>query len=238
MMAKKRTKRKYPLPEKRIKFENEIDILKGVVEFSDKGDQPVSYKDIKIGLSPSAISSELTFLESINIINKEKWGKYLPNQEAIEFVNNLNLGNEKEAKKILRNILINTWFGKLAFKLLNIKKECDINTFISELGKESAADPKKDKKAVKKLVEWLKYAEIIEIGEDNQVKLKVSKPTKEAEKEIVEMARKEEKAKSEEDISRISINITFLIQVNSQTKEDDIKKLIQTIKDIIQEIKR
>ncbi len=231
---KMRINRKYPLPRADMSFENEIAVLKAIVEFSNRGKKAVTYKDVKVPkVSAARISSELNFLESINILKQgDKRGEYLPSQEIIEFVDNLNWGKEAEAKIVLRQLLINTWFGDLTVKLLNVK-EVSVDELIAELGKEATADPKRDKKGVTRLVEWLKYADILEIDENNEVRFKEAiqlPPAVKVEKqEIKSITEKESKI-------AININISFLIEVDPQTKKEDIIKLIKKIKDAIREI--
>jgi len=229
-----RSKKKFSLPQKRMSFENELAVLKGVVEFSEKGNKPVTYKDIKIpGVCLTNVSSELSFLRSIDFLRDgDKRGTYIPTPQAINFVNNLNWNKEAEAKRILRQMLLKAWFGNLTIRLLKIK-ELSIEDLISELGKEAMADPKKDRKSIERLIEWLKYAEIIEISEDNKVNLKEAIPT------IVEVEKPQIKSVMEKESKMaININLLFLVEVNSQTKKEDIIKIIKTIKSAIQEVER
>ena len=229
-----RSKKKFSLPQKRMSFENELAVLKGVVEFSERGNKSVTYKDIKIpGVCSTNVSSELSFLRSIDLLRDgDKRGTYIPTQQAINFVNNLNWNKEVEAKRILRQMLLKTWFGNLTIGLLKIK-ELSIEGLISELGKEAMADPKKDRKSIERLIEWLKYAEIIEISEDNKVNLKEAIPT------IVKVEKPQIKSVIEKESKMtININLLFLVEVNSQTKKEDIIKIIKTIKNAIQEVER
>ncbi len=229
------TKRKHPLPGADMRFENEIAILKASVEFSNKGEKVITYKDVKVpGVQPTRISNMLKFFESIKLLTKvNKPSGYKPSKELIDFINNLNWNKEEEAKEILRQRLLETWFGDLAVRLLRVK-DISIDDLTAELGKESMADPNKDKKKVTRLINWLKYADILEIDENNKVKIKkveISQlPTTEVEKQQIRPVRKEESK------TAININLSFLIEVNSQTKEEDVVKIIKTIKNAIQEI--
>ncbi len=232
-----RENKKFSLPQAGMSFENEIAVLRAIFEFSNKGKKAIMYRDIKIpGVSPNRISSELNFFESIKLLNKgDKRGKYLPSKKLIEFINNLIWNRESEAKNILKEILLETWFGNLTKQLLNIK-EISLDDLISQLGKESFADPKKDKRTIERLIEWLKYAEIIEVDKNNKVKLKEIlepiKNVKETPTEIIKEEKLNYKRRKE-----ISINISFLIEINSQTNKEEIKKIIKTIKEAINETK-
>lgn len=44
---RKRIKRKYTLPNAEVSLEKELEIIRGLVEFSDNGAKAISYKDIK-----------------------------------------------------------------------------------------------------------------------------------------------------------------------------------------------
>ena len=230
-----RPKIKYPLPNAEMKFENEIAILKAIVEFSNKGKRAITSKDVKVpGVSRPRIGGMLKFFESINLLTKvDKKGEYQPCRELIDFVNNLNRGKEEKAKEILRQILLKTWFGDLTVKLLRVK-ELSIDDLIVELGTEAMANPKKDKKKITRLIEWLKYADILEIDENNKVKIKKVKisqlPTREVEKQQIKLVREKESK------TAININVSLLIEVNSQTKKEDIVKIIKMIKNAIREI--
>lgn len=231
---KSRIDRKYLLPTSGMSFENELAVLKAIVEFSSGGKKAITYKDVKVlKVTATRISSELKFLASINALKKgNKRGEYLPLQEIINFVNNLKWNKERDAKNILRQLLLNTWFSNLTVKLLNVK-ETSVKNLVAEIGREAMADPEKDKKSVNRLIEWLKYADILEIDENNKVKLKKDiqpPPRVEAEKQQIKpMVEKGSKI-------AININVSFLIEVDSQTKKEDIVKIIKMIKDSLQEI--
>ncbi|MCD6371832.1 MAG: hypothetical protein J7L39_03895 [Candidatus Aenigmarchaeota archaeon] len=235
-IKKPRQSKKYPLPRADMSFENEIAVLKAIYEFSNRGKKPITYKDVRVPkVSPTRISSEFNFLASINLIAQgKKRGEYIPTKEIIEFVNNINWDKETEAKGIIRKILLNTWFGNMTVRLLKVK-ELSLDELISELGKQAVADPKKDKKGVKRLIEWLKYAEIIDV-DNNKVKLKKATqiPQKETKEEIeVSKIIPSEKEKLPESIG---INVSFMIKIDPDTKKEEIIKTIKTIKDVLKEL--
>jgi len=238
---RKRTKRKFSLPEAHLKFEKEIEILKALVEFSKKGEQAVSYKEI-VGLgSNTNISSELAFFADAGMAKREKGSKYLPTNEVIEFVNSFNW-DEKDAKRKLRDILSKSWFGEITIKILKVLGEKHLNDLIKELGKTAEADPDKDVKAIKRLVKWLEYAEIIEIDENEIVHLKevptfqnVEEKLPPAEKieSISETIMKEEMVKSEgtKKVQKdILLNLTINLQIDSNTDVEKIREIIRAIK--------
>lgn len=236
---KRRAKRKkFPLPNIRMKFENEIAVLKACVEFSKYGSKPVTYKDLKIpGIHLKNIPSELVFLNSINLLNKGgKRGEYIPTPEAISFVISLNEGKVEEAKRILANVLRTSWFGELVLKSLKIKEEITLDDLTKLLGGEAHIDSKSDVSAIKRLFEWLEYAEIVEL-ESDKIKLKADKiPDKVqvVEQERIEKFEEQEKVGK---TSEITINLSFLIDPKA-ADEKDLKEIAKKIKDLIQEIKK
>ena len=235
-----RTKRKFSLPEARLKFERELEILKALVEFSKKGEQPVGYKEIH-GLGSNVyISSELAFFADAGMAKKEKGSKYLPTDDVIEFVNSFKW-DEEDAKRKLRDILSKSWFGDITIKILNVVGGKDLDDLIKEIGKTAEADPDKDIKAIKRLVEWLEYAGIIEIGENNIVHLKdisttqnVKEKKPSLEKETViekEMVNSEETKKVQENLRKeILLNLTINLQIDSNVDVERIREIIRLIK--------
>jgi len=236
-----KTKRKYSLPEARLKFERELEILKALVEFSKKGEKPIKYSNF-IGLgSTTYVSSELAFFADAGLAIKEKGSKYLPTDEVIEFVNILNW-DEEEAKKKLANILSNSWFGDVTIKILKIRNKIGLNDLMKELGKTAEADPNKDVKALKRLVEWLEYAGIIEIDENENVRLKkVISPQNVEEKlpssekiESISETTTEEKIVKSEEIKKVRkgilLNLTINLQIDSNTDVEKIREIIRAIK--------
>jgi hypothetical protein len=206
-----RIKRKYPLPRSDISFGREIQLIKAIAEFSEKGCKTIDYKSVKIGIHPTAISSELQYFESLGLVKKEKNGKYSVDAKVIEFVDNLNWNKELEAKEILRNIVKESWFGSLTIKIIKIKGKVKKGELLSELGKEAGAHPVKDKKSIERLIEWMKYSELINIDENQNITLKILQ-------EIVETKEQRETIVKEEIIhEKIPIQITFEIAVTSQT---------------------
>ena len=240
-IQKRKTKRKYSLPDKGLKFEKEIAILKGLVEFSEKGSIPVSYKDIKGLASKARVSSELAFFADAGLAQKEKGAKYLPIPEVIKLVNYLNNEKEKEAKEILRQLLINSWFGLLTKQILSVKNKIKKRELTANLSAEAEGNLKKDEKAVAKLIEWLKYAEIIEIDDDDYVYLSED-PTSTKERAILPIPEETEDnletlKKSGVELREIKkiqkgllLNLTINLQIDSNTDVEKIKEIIRVIK--------
>lgn len=185
------------------------------------------------GIYPTNISSELIFLSSINLLNLgSKRGEYIPTTGAVNFVSKLNEGKVKEAKMVLAMVLRTTWFGDLVLKSLKIKEELTLNGLVDVVGKEAHANLKSDLRAIKRLFEWLEYAGIIEL-EGDKVRLKADTIQ---EPEHVERIEKPERVKKD---GEITINLSFLINIDLRTTdEEDFKEIAKKIKGLIQEIRK
>lgn len=246
---RKKTKRKYPLPRADMSLENEIIVLKGLVQFSNKGKEPVKYDEIKIpNVHPTRISVELNFFASIGLAERKKKGKYIPTQKAIEFVNSLNW-KEEDAKRIIRDVLSESWFGDLVIKMLSTGKKASLSNITSELGKTVEGDPKKDKKAIRRLVEWLEYAGIIKVDE-NEIVYLMEAPTLHKLEEDLFLAEEtestsktimKEKMVESEETKKVQkgvlLNLTINIQIDSNMDVEKIREIIKVIKQDLMEDK-
>jgi len=237
---RRKIKRKYPLPATTL--ENDFLILKGLITYSEKGDNPVSFREIKIDIDNTIISKELNFFSSIGLANKVSRGKYLPTPDCIEFINKLDWDNQDTAKKVLRRLLEKTWFGDFAIKLLRVQKEIDLHSLARKVGEECEADKKLDKSAIKRLMKWLEYAEIIEIDENEKVHLKEVPISQNVEEKlspeekiesISETIIEDEMVKSER-IKKVQkgilLNLTINLQIDSNTDIEKIREIIRVIK--------
>ncbi len=221
---RKRTKRKYPLPSSSISFEKEVQLVKAIVEFSNKGEKMVDYKSIKIGIHPTHISSELPYLESISLVKKNKKGKYSVDPKTIELVDNLNWNKELEAKRILGDMIQKSWFGNLTSKIVKVKGKVKKDELISELGKEASAHPTRDKKSIERLIEWMKYSGLIDMDENQNIMVHYPAEVVERKREAIKPPEKE--------VGKIELpaSVIFQIVVTPQTTEDEIKETIKKIK--------
>jgi len=211
-------------------MKNEFKVIKGLVEYSDRGSRPISYKDIKIGLDTSNISKELPFLESIGLASQVSRGKYLPTEECKEFVKELDW-NEEDAKRRLANLLSKSWFGQITLKLLKINESTDKDTLIGLLGKENEADPRKHKKALERLVEWMTWAGLLR-EEDGTLFLAL-RPERPSEG-------MREKMKTQEisppRVESIEFQVHLVISMTPEMTKEKLKELLTIIKEAINEI--
>lgn len=224
-VQRKRTKRKYSLPCSHISFDKEIQLVKAIVEFSNKGEKTVNYKTIKIDIHPFNISSELHYLEYLGLIKKVKRGIYSVDPKMVEFIDNLNWNKELEAKEILRDIVQRSWFGDLTSKIANVKGgKVKKDVLISELGKEASAHPTKDKKSIARLIEWMKYSGLIDVDENQNIVARY--PAK-----IIERKRGAITPPEKEVIKiELPASVVFQVAVTPQTSENEIKEVIKKIK--------
>lgn len=238
--SEKQEKIKYIFPNERISLDKELEIIKGLVVFSDKGSHPVNYKEIKTGTYHTEISRELTFLDSIGLAQSEKRGEYFPTEICIEFVNRFGWDQE-DAKNYLNQLILETWFGKLTKYFLTVKKIVEKEDLFKELGKNARADREKDKKKIYRLIEWMRWVNLIE-EEDNKISFSSKKISKN-EKKMIDItppiSKKIEELKTLESLDMLQIklngktgllnNLKFIINITPELNQDDIKKMIKNL---------
>lgn len=233
-------KLKYIFPNERISLDKELEIIKGLVVFSEEGRRPVNYKEIKTGTYHAEISRELTFLDSVGLAQTEKRGEYLPTEICIEFKNRFEWDQE-DAKNYLNQLILETWFGKLTKNFLMVKETVEKEDLFKELGKKAKADREKDKKKIYRLIEWMQWVNLIE-EKDNKISF-LSKDNSKTEKKIIDIkpptSKKIEELKSLEGLNMLQIklnektgvlnNIKFLINITPELTKDDIKKMLKNL---------
>lgn len=244
--SEKQEKIKYIFPNERISLNKELEIIKGLVVFSDKGSRSVNYKDIKIGTYHAEISRELTFLDSIGLAQSEKRGEYLPTEICIEFINRFEWDQE-DAKNYLNQLILETWFGKLTKNYLTVKKIIEKEDLFKELGKNAKADREKDKKKIYRLIEWMRWVNLIE-EEDNKISFSSKKISKTVKKMInikPPISKKIEKLNTLEGLDMLQIklnektgllnNLKFIINITPELNQDDIKQMIKNLIAVLKE---
>ncbi len=222
-------------PNERISIKKEFEIIRGIVEFSDKGKHSINYKDITIGMHPPEISRELTFLESIGLAKLEKRGQYFPTKMCIDFVNKLKW-DKNDAKIYLNSLISNSWFGILTRKLLNVKLSVDREILFREIGKIANADPNKDKRKINRLVDWMIWTEYIK-EEGHLISLKLEERTISKEKALIKESESKEIAKVVKisQLQNYQEMIQFVIKITPETTKKDLKRMIQILKEVTNE---
>jgi len=226
----KKIKIKKLLPNAEVAFNKELEIFKGLVEFSNQGSKYIRSKEINIGISPSRISRELKFLESIQLAKSQPGGKYTPMDLCKEFVKYLKWKDYKKAKVILKNIFSNTWFGDFTKKFLEVKNSTTKDQLLKEIGIQCEADPIKDEKSLRRLIEWMIWTEILkeEKGKFSLISTKILPP-----KEITPTSKlaNSEKIKIESPYS-----IQIVINIAPDTSKQELKNMIKIVKEALEDI--
>lgn len=182
--TKKRTRQskdtKEALPDSRTSLEKQITILKSLNVKSNKGSNPVNYKEVALtsGINDSLVSGALGFFNKIDLIEKHKGSKYTPSKETIDFCNTIQWGSEEEVEKEFGKLTGNTWFVKyVKDELFAVNPEVDENTLMSNLGKFSEADSDYHKGSLKRIIDYLEYGGVIVKDEvTKKYKLKNQEP--------------------------------------------------------------
>jgi hypothetical protein len=234
---KLRVELKHALPDK-LSFERLGELLKAYVVASQKGKIPVSYKEVgKLSVSPANVSKNNKFFEETGFIQKVEGerGKYIPTLNAIDIIENLNWDKEEEAKKILRNLLMKTWFWSLVNNLLLVQNHRSEDEIIKNLGQEVGADPKKHIAALKILVEYLYYSELLK--QDNGMYMINEIPM---EREInIKKTSTQDKVETQQNQSykfSKSTQILIGVLITPDMPEDQIRNTIRIIKEEAEKI--
>jgi hypothetical protein len=104
----------------------------------------------------------MKFFESMGLIRaaEKERGKYYPTEEAVNF-SKAKVWNEEEAKHILRELVVNSWFWQSAKQLLNVRNgKCSKDDLIRKLGVDSEAS-ENYLPSLNILIEYLKYVELV-----------------------------------------------------------------------------
>lgn len=164
---------KFPLPDPRAEFEqHHIQIIHAYTNLSQRGSKELKYSDFTknvLGFNPQYVSGNNKFLESIGLLKSgNKSGYYIPTESMIEFSNNLRYKKHEQAKEILRKHLLETWFYETTKNLLSMNGNVSIGMLIDELAWKSNADIDKHKKAIKAIISYLSYSELINMDVENE----------------------------------------------------------------------
>ena len=159
------TKLKHPLPYYDVPFEKHFEIIKAYVVISKEGKEALSCRDLRgsTSVSPNRVSANNKFFEDLGLIEKTEkgQGKYRPTEKAVEF-SKAKDWDEEEAKRILRDIILESWFWQSTNELLSVKGgRVPKEKLINRLGLDSGAD-RKHTPALKVLLEYLKYVGLID----------------------------------------------------------------------------
>ena len=142
----------------------------------NRGAKELTYKDFSsnlLGFNNKRVSSNNNFLEEIGILkNGSKASNYKLTDRGILLAEAFKYKKEDSAKKILRDIIKETWIYESIYKLFGLKEFVYVDDIINELAHASKADLEIHKTRLAPLVDYLEFTELIKVdSENNQVKL-------------------------------------------------------------------
>lgn len=256
------TQTKYPLPDGRTDFDpHHLKIISAYASLSLNGIKELKYSDFSqasLGFNSQYVSGNNKYLENIGLIIPSGGGKYKPTQECIDFNNSISWEKIEDAKEILKKRIEETWFWAETRALLELKKICTREELIQHIGHVAEANPKKHKRSLRTLIDYLVYVSLINLTEETgEIKLinyngqteppiaeqptTIAQPiTKEAveekclEKEIVQ----EKIIKPEISYkNQVNVNISIELKISPETSKDDIKDKIQALVEALSALK-
>lgn len=141
----------------------------------NRGAKELIYKDFSsnlLGFDNKRVSSNNNFLEEIGILkNGSKASNYKLTDRGILLAEAFKYKKEDSAKKILRDIIKETWIYESIYKLFGLKEFVYMDDIINELAHASKADLEMHRTRLAPLVDYLEFTELIKVdSENNQVK--------------------------------------------------------------------
>lgn len=237
------TELKFPLPDVRVSFDSHFDIISAYVVASNNGKDPVGYKELEpyVKIDSTMVSGCNKFFQHLEIITpSDKIGKYLPTNLAIELHNGRKWKNDELTKSTLRKILDKSWFWIQTRQFLEVNETTGKAELVQKLGLMSGADPDKHTRALDKLIEYMRFAELIK-EVDNKISLNISLPSESKDSPTLQSQEQNSDKQSVTPVeSHMPVsglpNITLGIMITSDMTEDQIRKNVRTIIDEIKKI--
>lgn len=131
----------------------------------DRGTKELSYNDFSsnsLGFNNKSVSSNNNFLEEIGVLSKGSKGSvYKLTDKGISLAEALNYKKEESAKKILKDIIKETWIYESIYKLFGLKEHVSLEDIIIELAHTSKADLEMHRTRLRPLVDYLEFTELI-----------------------------------------------------------------------------
>lgn len=161
---------KYPVPEVRSSLERDIKILKAFTSASNYGQKFIGAKDVApfVGCNQQIVGGVLAFFSKIGLALKEGFN-YKPTQETVNIVNKMKFESEQEAGKVLKPLIVKTWFGDMAIKIFKTDNlPLSHDELFKRLGTMCGADPNYHKGAINRIIEYLGYSHLIEYEKDTK----------------------------------------------------------------------
>lgn len=148
-----------PLPDGRVNLEKHFTVFKYMFT---NGNKLLSAKEVgpNIKINNTMVSGVFGFFYKIGLLNREK-NKYSLKKEFNEAIKSLVWDKKKDAKKLLKNIYLNCWFGSFIQEKANRTPEISKENLMRDIGFECGAEPLYHGKAILRLVEFMEDAELI-----------------------------------------------------------------------------
>ena len=160
------------LPSARIKFENQLDLLRAYAAASSEGQKTVSNKDVAnlVNLAESTVSLGNAFFSETGLIIKAGGG-YYPSSEVLNYHQAHKWQPEKASEK-LAPLLRGSWFSQCLTPSLEMR-DLDERDALAKLAEKAKVDPSR-KAQLRMLVDYLEVAGIIERKNDHIALVKIS----------------------------------------------------------------
>lgn len=148
-----------PLPDGRVSLEKHFIVFKYMFR---NGNKLLSAKEVgpNTKINATMVSGIFGFFYKIGLLNREK-NKYSLKDEFNEAIKNLAWNKTDEAKKLLREIYLDCWFGVFIKEKSKLAPTISKEHLMSDVGLECGADPSYHGKAILRLVEFMEDAELI-----------------------------------------------------------------------------
>ena len=242
------TELKHPLPDVRVSLDSHFDIIAAYVVAANNGKNNVGYKELApyLKIDPQMVSGCNKFFQHLGLITtSEKGGKYTPTRLAVDLQNARKGKNDELIKSILRKILENSWFWTQTRQYLEVNESASRDELIQKLGLTCGADPKKHRRALDKLIEYMQVSDLIQ-DSDNSFKLN-AKTSNELENQNVEQKQTEE-SKQQDNFYQMGtnavtfhskpLNISLGLVIDPETSEEQIRKTIRIVVDELKKIQQ
>lgn len=201
---------------------------------SENGKKPVNYIEIAkvTNIHKSNVSCLNPFFENIGLIKEVEGEKgKLPVNGLMKFEHEID-SNPDKAKFYLHPLFAESWFGKLARKLLSLDHTVEEESLISSLGAESGAEMKK-KRELGMLIEYLVFFKVIEKDEIGNYRL--FQRSKEQEMKLTEEIKESNSGIFDQEfgIGKYQYTINFSITVTPETTKEDLEKMTELVKEFM-----
>lgn len=116
-MSKKIKKSEPDLPYDQVAIETQMQVLEDLVDYYQKENKPVNASDIQdLSAAKGKIPSTLKYFSTINWLNAEKQGYYIPCSELMEYFNDKE--SEEERSNLVDLIMDSEAADKLVYYVI------------------------------------------------------------------------------------------------------------------------